>query len=64
MSEQEYRVERDSMGEVRVEADALYGAQTQRRRKLPDQRPAFPRSMIRALGMIKAAAQLSMRIWA
>ena len=29
MSE-EYRIEKDSMGEVRVPADALYGAQTQR----------------------------------
>ena len=26
----EYRTERDSMGEVRVPADAYYGAQTQR----------------------------------
>ncbi len=25
-----YRIERDSMGEVRVPSDALYGAQTQR----------------------------------
>ncbi len=29
MSE-EYRIEKDSMGEVRVPAEALYGAQTQR----------------------------------
>ena len=28
MSE-EYRIEKDSMGEVKVPADALYGAQTQ-----------------------------------
>ena len=26
----EYRIERDSMGELKVPADALYGAQTQR----------------------------------
>ena len=26
----EYRTERDTMGEMRVPADALYGAQTQR----------------------------------
>src|SRR5947209_17198516 len=30
MTETAYRIERDSMGEVRVPADALYGAQTQR----------------------------------
>ncbi len=28
--EASYRIERDSLGEVRVPADALYGAQTQR----------------------------------
>ena len=26
----DYRIEKDSMGEVRVPVDALYGAQTQR----------------------------------
>ena len=26
----EYRIEKDSLGEIRVPADALYGAQTQR----------------------------------
>jgi fumarate hydratase class II len=30
MSERAYRIEKDSMGEVRVPADALYGASTQR----------------------------------
>ena len=30
MSEQEYRIERDSMGELQVPEDALWGAQTQR----------------------------------
>ncbi len=30
MAENEYRVERDSMGEIRVPARALWGAQTQR----------------------------------
>ncbi len=57
MSEQEFRVERDSMGEVRVPADALYGAQTQRAvENFPISDLRLPRSMIRALGMIKAAA--------
>jgi len=57
MSDQSYRVERDSMGEVRVPADALYGAQTQRAvENFPISDLRFPRSVIRALGMIKAAA--------
>lgn len=30
MAEQEYRIERDSMGEVKVPKKAYYGAQTQR----------------------------------
>ena len=41
--EHETRVERDSLGEMRVPADAYYGVQTHaRRRELPDQRPALP----------------------
>ena len=54
---QAYRVERDTMGEVRVPADALYGAQTQRALdNFPVSGVRFPRTFIRALGMIKAAA--------
>jgi len=57
MSDQNYRIELDSMGEVRVPADALYGAQTQRAvENFPISELRMPRSMIRALGMIKAAA--------
>jgi fumarate hydratase class II len=45
------------MGEVRVPADALYGAQTQRAvDNFPISGQRFPRSFIRALGMIKGAA--------
>ena len=51
------RVERDSMGEVEVPADALWGAQTQRAvNNFPISGIAMPRSFIRALGLIKAAA--------
>ncbi|GAB4556602.1 MAG: class II fumarate hydratase [Anaerolineae bacterium] len=51
------RIERDSLGEVRVPADALYGAQTQRAiENFPISGLRFPRSFIRALGLIKAAA--------
>jgi len=57
MSEQAYRVERDSLGEVKVPVAALYGAQTQRavdNFAISDLR--FPRAFLRALGMIKGAA--------
>ncbi len=57
MSEQDYRIERDSLGEVRVPADALYAAQTQRAvDNFPISDLRFPRAAIRALGLIKGAA--------
>jgi fumarate hydratase, class II len=53
----DYRLERDSMGEVRVPADALYGAQTQRAvENFPISGLRFPRAFIRSLGLIKSAA--------
>src|ERR1700745_3704531 len=53
----EYRVERDTMGEMGVPADALYGAQTQRAvENFPIGRLRFSRAFIRALGLIKNAA--------
>ena len=56
MSE-EYRIEKDSMGEVRVPADALYGAQTQRAvDNFPVSGICISRSLIHALGVIKQAA--------
>ncbi|MCF7220242.1 class II fumarate hydratase [Marilutibacter chinensis] len=57
MASQDYRIEHDSMGELRVPADALWGAQTQRavqNFRISGQR--MPRDFIRALGLIKAAA--------
>ena len=57
MAEQTYRIERDSMGEVKVPVDALYGAQTQRAvDNFPISDLRFPRTFIRALGLIKGAA--------
>lgn len=57
MSEQQYRIEKDSMGEVRVPAEALYAAQTQRAvDNFPISGQRFPRTFLRALGMVKAAA--------
>jgi len=52
-----FRTEHDSMGELRVPADALWGAQTQRAvENFPLSGLALPRPFIRALGLIKAAA--------
>ena len=57
MSNQAYRVEKDSLGEIHVPADALYAAQTQRAvDNFPISDLRFPRTFIRALGMIKGAA--------
>jgi fumarate hydratase, class II len=53
----EFRIEKDSMGEVKVPAKALYGAQTQRAvGNFPISGLRFPRAFLRALGMIKGAA--------
>ncbi len=52
-----WRTERDALGEVRVPADALYGAQTQRAvENFPLSGLRLPRAFIWALGNIKAAA--------
>jgi fumarate hydratase class II len=52
-----FRVERDSMGELRVPDDALWGAQTQRAvENFPISGLAMPRGFIRAIGLIKWAA--------
>ncbi len=57
MSSSRYRIEHDSMGELKVPAEALYGAQTQRAvENFPISGLRLPRSMIRALGEIKLAA--------
>ena len=51
------RIERDSMGEMPVPADALYGASTMRAvLNFPISDLRFPRQFIRALGLIKLAA--------
>ncbi|MFZ5851350.1 MAG: class II fumarate hydratase [Actinomycetota bacterium] len=57
MSEQEYRIEHDSMGEVRVPAWARWRAQTQRAvENFPVSGQRLERAHIAALGRIKAAA--------
>ncbi|MBK7891098.1 MAG: class II fumarate hydratase [Bdellovibrionales bacterium] len=55
----EFRIEKDSMGEIRVPANRLWGAQTQRSLehfKIGGDR--FPREMIRALGILKKSAAM------
>ncbi|MCS7479844.1 class II fumarate hydratase [Umezawaea endophytica] len=57
MGEQGYRVEHDTMGEVRVPVDALWRAQTQRAvENFPISGRGLERSQIRAMGLLKAAA--------
>ncbi|MGQ0658228.1 MAG: class II fumarate hydratase [Chromatiales bacterium] len=60
MNRPEYRIEKDSMGEVKVSADALYGAQTQRAvENFPISGLRMPRAFIEAIGLIKAAAAMA-----
>jgi fumarate hydratase, class II len=57
MNPPSFRIERDSMGELRVPADALWGAQTQRAvDNFPISGLTLPRGFIRALALIKQAA--------
>ena len=55
-----YRIEKDSMGEVKVPENALYGAQTQRAfENFPISGQRFGRRFIQALGLIKKSAALT-----
>lgn len=52
-----YRIEHDSMGELQVPAEALWGAQTQRAvQNFPISGLTLPRAFIAALGLVKQAA--------
>ena len=52
-----YRIEKDSLGEMQVPEDALYGAQTQRAvENFPISGQRFGRRFIEALGIIKKSA--------
>jgi fumarate hydratase class II len=58
----EFRVEKDSMGDVQVPASAYYGAQTQRAvENFPISGQPLPKRLIRALGMVKIAAAAANR---
>ena len=57
MNSPSFRIERDSMGELRVPAEALWGAQTQRAvENFPVSGLRLPRGFIRALALIKSVA--------
>ena len=57
MTSASFRIERDSMGELQVPADALWGAQTQRAaQNFPISGYRLPRGFIRAVALIKQAA--------
>ncbi len=54
--EQQFRIEHDTMGEVRVPIDALWRAQTQRAvENFPISGRPLERTQIRAMGLLKAA---------
>ena len=57
MTDKAYRTEHDSMGELKVPKDALWGAQTQRAvENFPISGIPMPRQFIAALGLVKWAA--------
>ncbi|GAB89846.1 class II fumarate hydratase [Gordonia rhizosphera] len=56
MTEQQFRIEHDTMGEVKVPVDALWRAQTQRAvENFPISYRPLERTQIRAMGLLKAA---------
>jgi fumarate hydratase class II len=56
----EFRIESDSMGDLHVPADALWGPQTQRAvQNFPVSGLTMPREFIRALGLVKEAAAIA-----
>ena len=60
MSNQEFRTEKDSMGELQVPVNALYGAQTQRAvNNFPISGLTVPREFIQALGLIKSSCAMT-----
>ncbi len=57
MSDKAFRIEHDSMGELEVPEDALWGAQTQRAvNNFPISGLTMPRQFVAALGLVKWAA--------
>ena len=57
-----FRIEKDSLGEMKVPEGAYYGAQTQRAvENFPISGKRFPRRFIRALGLVKKSCALANR---
>ena len=57
MTVKAYRIEKDTMGEVKVPRDALYGAQTQRAvENFPVSGRPMPPAFIHAVALIKGTA--------
>ncbi|MFI5372011.1 MAG: lyase family protein, partial [Candidatus Eisenbacteria bacterium] len=53
----EFRIEKDSLGEMKVPAAAMYGPQTQRAvENFPVSGQPMPPRFVHALGLVKAAA--------
>lgn len=60
MDSKEYRIETDSLGEVKVPKDKYWGAQTQRSiENFKIGKDQFPEEMIRAFGILKKSAALA-----
>ena len=60
----DHRIEKDSLGEMKVPVSALWGAQTQRAvENFPISNLRFPRAFIAAMGLIKRAAAESQIPW-
>src|SRR6195952_5446573 len=58
----EFRIEKDTMGEVKVPVDAYYGAQTQRsvtNFKIAEDINKMPKEIIKAFAYLKKAAALT-----
>ena len=58
----DFRIEKDTMGEVKVPVEALYGAQTQRsieNFKIAEDINRMPKEIIRAFAYLKKAAALT-----
>lgn len=61
----QYRIEHDTMGEVKVPANALWGAQTERSRNNFKIGPegSMPVEIIRAFGILKKVRLAQIVIW-
>ena len=58
----EFRIEKDTMGEVRVPARAYYASQTQRAvENFPISGKPLPKQLIRAMGLVKLACGIANR---